>query len=115
MVNTPPVDKLNQQQRSFQLLTYPLAMAYQASSPSWLAAVLALFSIFSLLVPANALYFYVDGRQTKCFFEDLPKDTLVAGMHIILRSYNRCRQETQEEHEFSNLSLSSEQANSKPK
>ncbi|KAJ5368341.1 uncharacterized protein N7496_008101 [Penicillium cataractarum] len=54
-------------------------MAYQASSPSWLAAVLALFSIFSLLVPANALYFYVDGRQTKCFFEDLPKDTLVAG------------------------------------
>jgi hypothetical protein len=36
-------------------------------------------------------------------------------MHIILRSYNRCRQETQKEHEFSNLSLSSEQANSKPK
>ncbi|KAJ5438800.1 uncharacterized protein N7458_009798 [Penicillium daleae] len=54
-------------------------MAYQASSPSWLAAVMALFSIFSLLVPANALYFYVDGRQTKCFYEDLPKDTLVAG------------------------------------
>lgn len=66
-------------------------MAYRASSPSWLAAVLALFSIFSLLVPANALYFYVDGRQTKCFFEDLPKDTLVAGMHIILRSCNQCR------------------------
>lgn len=33
-----------------------------------------------MLIPANALYFYVDGRQTKCFFEDLPKDTLVAGM-----------------------------------
>jgi hypothetical protein len=30
------------------------------------------------------LYFYVDGRQTKCFFEDLPKDTLVAGMQTIL-------------------------------
>ncbi|KAJ5176250.1 uncharacterized protein N7482_002127 [Penicillium canariense] len=54
-------------------------MAYQASSPSWLAAALALFSLFSLLLPANALYFYVDGRHTKCFFEDLPKDTLVAG------------------------------------
>lgn len=84
MVNTPPVDKLTQQQRSFQLLNSHSAMAYQASSPSWLAAVLALFSIFSLLVPANALYFYVDGRQTKCFFEDLPKDTLVAGMQTIL-------------------------------
>jgi hypothetical protein len=88
MVNTPAVDKLNQQLRSFQLLKYPPAMAYQTSSPSWLAAVLALFSIFSLLVPANALYFYVDGRQTKCFFEDLPKDTLVAGTVIILQSCN---------------------------
>ncbi|KAF7717384.1 Emp24/gp25L/p24 family protein [Penicillium ucsense] len=54
-------------------------MTLQAFSPSWLGAALALLSIFSLLVPANALYFYVDGRQTKCFFEDLPKDTLVAG------------------------------------
>lgn len=56
-------------------------MAFQASSPSWLAATLALLSFFSLLLPANALYFYVEGRQPKCFFEDLPKDTLVAGMH----------------------------------
>lgn len=55
-------------------------MAFQASSPSWLAASLALLSLFSLLLPANALYFYVEGRQPKCFFEDLPKDTLVAGM-----------------------------------
>lgn len=55
-------------------------MAYQSSSPSWFAAALALFSIFSLLAPTNALYFYIDGRQPKCFFEDLPKDTLVAGM-----------------------------------
>jgi hypothetical protein len=54
-------------------------MASTAPS-SWLAAALALFSFLSLLLPANALYFYVDGRQTKCFYEDLPKDTLVAGM-----------------------------------
>lgn len=54
-------------------------MVYQASSPSWLTATLTLLSLLSLLVPANALYFYMDGRQTKCFFEDLPKDTLVAG------------------------------------
>lgn len=48
---------------------------------SWLTASLALFSFLSFLIPANALYFYVDGRQPKCFFEDLPKDTLVAGMN----------------------------------
>ncbi|KAJ5907751.1 membrane protein, partial [Penicillium taxi] len=55
------------------------AMAFSGSSQSWFATALALLSFFSLLLPANALYFYVDGRQTKCFFEDLPKDTLVAG------------------------------------
>lgn len=63
----------------------PPVMAFTAPS-SWLAATLALFSFLSLLLPANALYFYVDGRQTKCFYEDLPKDTLVAGM-ISLLSY----------------------------
>jgi hypothetical protein len=61
-------------------------MALSTSSPSWLAATLALFSLLSLLVPANALYFYVEGRQPKCFFEDLPKDTLVAGMESALRA-----------------------------
>ncbi|KAJ5105469.1 hypothetical protein NUU61_002816, partial [Penicillium alfredii] len=50
----------------------------RASTPSWLSA-LTLLSLLSLLVPANALYFYMDGRETKCFYEDLPKDTLVAG------------------------------------
>ncbi|KAJ5881861.1 uncharacterized protein N7529_000533 [Penicillium soppii] len=54
-------------------------MAFSRTSSSWLASVLTLFSFFSLLLPANALYFYMEGRQTKCFFEDLPKDTLVAG------------------------------------
>ncbi|KAJ5610423.1 membrane protein [Penicillium lagena] len=45
---------------------------------SWLAS-LTLLALLSILVPANALYFYMDGRQSKCFYEDLPKDTLVAG------------------------------------
>lgn len=61
-----------------------------AFSSSWLAATLALFSFLSLLLPANALYFYVDGRQTKCFFEDLPKDTLVAGMDLLQLQLNHC-------------------------
>lgn len=57
-------------------------MVFSGTSSSWLASALALLSFFSLLLPTNALYFYMEGRQTKCFFEDLPKDTLVAGMRI---------------------------------
>ncbi|KAI5778251.1 emp24/gp25L/p24 family/GOLD-domain-containing protein [Geopyxis carbonaria] len=30
---------------------------------------------------ASALYFYIDGSSPKCFFEDLPKDTLVVGQY----------------------------------
>ncbi|KAJ5608177.1 hypothetical protein N7537_004796, partial [Penicillium hordei] len=62
---------------------YPIAhfpiMVFSGTSSSWLASALTLLSFFSLLLPTNALYFYMEGRQTKCFFEDLPKDTLVAG------------------------------------
>ncbi|RMJ27826.1 endosomal cargo receptor Erp5 [Aspergillus sp. HF37] len=45
------------------------------STPSWLA----LLAVLALVLPSNALYFYMDGRQTRCFFEELPKDTLVVG------------------------------------
>lgn len=55
-------------------------MVFSGTASSWLASALTLLSFFSLLLPTNALYFYMEGRQTKCFFEDLPKDTLVAGM-----------------------------------
>ncbi|PLB54457.1 hypothetical protein P170DRAFT_373567 [Aspergillus steynii IBT 23096] len=54
-------------------------MAPSTSSASWLSSALALCAILCLSVPVNALYFYMDGRQTKCFFEELPKDTLVVG------------------------------------
>ena len=33
----------------------------------------------SLTAVAQALYFYIDGTSPKCFFEELPKDTLVVG------------------------------------
>ena len=49
------------------------------SSPSWMVSALAILAILCLSVPANALYFYVGEKQTKCFFEELPKDTLVVG------------------------------------
>ncbi|KAK7973020.1 emp24/gp25L/p24 family/GOLD [Apiospora sp. TS-2023a] len=39
----------------------------------------AILPLLSLSTVAQALYFYIDGSQPKCFFEDLPKDTLVVG------------------------------------
>lgn len=33
----------------------------------------------AFFLPSNALYFYIGGSQAKCFFEELPKDTLVVG------------------------------------
>lgn len=35
--------------------------------------------LLSLAGAARALYFYVDSQAPKCFFEELPKDTLVVG------------------------------------
>ncbi|KAK0271642.1 emp24p/erv25p-related protein [Friedmanniomyces endolithicus] len=40
----------------------------------------SLLSLAALLIPSQALYFYIDGPTQKCFFEELPKDTLVVGM-----------------------------------
>ena len=31
------------------------------------------------ILPSSALFFYVDQNSPKCFFEELPKDTLVVG------------------------------------
>lgn len=61
-------------------------MAPVRSSASWLSSLMAVCAILCLSVPANALYFYMDGRQTKCFFEELPKDTLVVGMLLTICS-----------------------------
>ena len=33
----------------------------------------------ALALPAQALHFFIDGAVQKCFFEELPKDTLVVG------------------------------------
>jgi hypothetical protein len=34
----------------------------------------------ALAIPSQALHFFFDGATQKCFFEELPKDTLVVGM-----------------------------------
>ncbi|KAF3023704.1 emp24p/erv25p- protein [Neopestalotiopsis sp. 37M] len=39
----------------------------------------AILPLLSLGTVAQALYFFIDGTTPKCFFEDLPKDTLVVG------------------------------------
>ncbi|KAI1336769.1 emp24/gp25L/p24 family/GOLD-domain-containing protein [Xylariaceae sp. FL0016] len=39
----------------------------------------AFLPLLSLASAVQALYFYIDGSQPKCFFEELPKDTLVVG------------------------------------
>ncbi|KAI5808993.1 emp24/gp25L/p24 family/GOLD-domain-containing protein [Peziza echinospora] len=41
----------------------------------------SLVILSSYIVPAAALYFYVNQDTPKCFFEDLPKDTLVVGKY----------------------------------
>lgn len=40
---------------------------------------LTTLALAALFLPTQALYFYIDGPQQKCFFEELPKDTLVVG------------------------------------
>ncbi|KAI1332768.1 emp24/gp25L/p24 family/GOLD-domain-containing protein [Xylariaceae sp. FL0255] len=39
----------------------------------------AILPLLSLSTVAQALYFFIDGTTPKCFYEELPKDTLVVG------------------------------------
>lgn len=40
----------------------------------------SIFSSLALFMScAEALYFFIEGPTQKCFFEELPKDTLVVG------------------------------------
>lgn len=46
---------------------------------SLIASPLSLLLAVSQVMPGFALYFHIDGVHPKCFFEELPKDTLVVG------------------------------------
>lgn len=48
-------------------------------SKSWVSTALASLAVFTLAVPAQALYFYLENTSPKCFYEELPRDTLVVG------------------------------------
>ena len=48
-------------------------------APSRSISCLTAILLVTLALPSNALYFYMSSFSPKCFFEDLPKDTLVVG------------------------------------
>ena len=50
----------------------------------------AFLPLLSLSAVAQALYFYVEGNTPKCFFEELPHDTLVVG-HYTAEEYDEQR------------------------
>lgn len=49
--------------------------------------IVPLLSLSALLAPVQSLYFYIDGTTPKCFFEELPKDTIVVG-HYTAEEYD---------------------------
>ncbi|KAL3424622.1 transmembrane emp24 domain-containing protein 9 [Phlyctema vagabunda] len=63
-----------------------------------------LLSLGALLAPVQALYFYIDGTSPKCFFEELPKDTLVVG-HYTAEEYSEQTQ-TWSKHDGLNIFIS---------
>ncbi|KAK2769658.1 emp24p/erv25p- protein [Onygenales sp. PD_12] len=48
-------------------------------SQSWLSSFFAIITVLTLSTPVHSLYFYIQPRQQKCFFEELPQGTLVVG------------------------------------
>jgi len=53
-------------------------------------SIIPLLTLSALLAPVQSLYFYIDGNTPKCFFEELPKDTLVVG-HYTAEEYDEDR------------------------
>jgi len=54
-------------------------MAWSRQSESGLRTAFSFLLIAALILPSQALYFFIDGPSQKCFLEELPKDTLVVG------------------------------------
>ncbi|KAG4431389.1 emp24/gp25L/p24 family/GOLD-domain-containing protein [Leptodontidium sp. 2 PMI_412] len=64
-------------------------------------SIIPLLSLSALLVPVQSLYFYIEGTTPKCFFEELPKDTLVVG-HYSAEEFDEDRK-TWSKHEQLNI------------
>ena len=67
-------------------------------------SIIPLLSFSALLAPVQSLYFYIDGTTPKCFFEELPKDTLVVG-HYTAEEFNDQRK-VWEKHDGLNIFIS---------
>lgn len=65
------------------------------TTPSTMRSLLAATLAFtSFLSSTHALYFYLDGTTPKCFYEDLPKDTLVVGKYTLHTQAQRTQSRT---------------------
>ncbi|KII87522.1 hypothetical protein PLICRDRAFT_113267 [Plicaturopsis crispa FD-325 SS-3] len=51
---------------------------------SWRRPLFPLFLLFSFAASANALHFYLDANEKRCFIEELPTDTVVEGHYRAL-------------------------------
>lgn len=64
----------------------------------------SLLSLLCLASAARAMFFFVDSQTKKCFYEDLPKDTLVVG-YFRAEEYNEQSNEWQQ-HQGINIYIS---------
>jgi len=45
------------------------------------------FLVVSLISSINALHFYLDANQKRCFIEELPTDTVVEGVLFLVKAF----------------------------
>ncbi len=45
----------------------------------WRSPLVLVCLVLALLTPVRGLYFYLDSVAPKCFYEELPRDTMVVG------------------------------------
>jgi len=50
----------------------------------------ALLLLLSLITTINALHFYLDANQKRCFIEELPTDTVVEGLLYFMLLFVFC-------------------------
>lgn len=67
-------------------------MEVRSFRTSWASFALTWLLTTIFILPSQALYFHVEGGKAKCFYEDLPKDTLVVG-----KTTSKPESETQEQ------------------
>ncbi|KAI4197304.1 MAG: hypothetical protein LQ348_002179 [Seirophora lacunosa] len=62
-------------------------MGAQSRWPGGLSQILSILLFLAFAIPTKALYFYFQTNAPKCFYEELPKDTMVVG-HYKAENFN---------------------------